>query len=318
MIVLHQASGSTIDHYLRGPALNSHLEILEVDSSRHPGHASWQLLLSASCIVVVRYLPGPWLGSIRKLAKLGRKLVFLMDDDLLDQAVLKGLPASYASRVYERITRRAAMIPGLFHRVWVTSDYLMKKYAQLDPVLIPLSPVSSIVERRARIQLVYLGTSVHQQEFLWLARLLELLNRRRSDCFLDVFGDASIRRHFRGLARIRVIHPMDWTGYLEETASRSVDLMLCPLMEHPFNAARSPIKFFDAARLGAVGLYSNRAPYRGFIADHVDGYLLPDDHSTWIAAIDELADDPECRQEVAQNTQKRACLLCSESSVLPL
>ena len=50
------------------------------------------------------------------------------------------------------------------------------------------------------------------------------------------------------------------------------------------------MKVFDARRLGAVGLCSNRLPYRGCVRDGVDG-VLPDNPTNWLEMIDRLLAD---------------------------
>jgi hypothetical protein len=69
------------------------------------------------------------------------------------------------------------------------------------------------------------------------------------------------------------------------------------------------VKTIDAARSGAVGLYSDRPPYRGFVRDGIDGLLLADDQARWLAAIERLIDAPEERQRLAGAGRARALAL---------
>ena len=80
--------------------------------------------------------------------------------------------------------------------------------------------------------------------------------------------------------------------------------------ESPVNAARAPVKFIDAARCGAAGLYSDRVPYRGFIRHGVDGLLLGDGHGEWLAAIEHLIGDSGARRRLAEEGRQRALRLC--------
>jgi hypothetical protein len=104
---------------------------------------------------------------------------------------------------------------------------------------------------------------------------------------------------------------MDWETYRMDTVNRSVDLLLVPLLPTPFNCGRAAVKFFDAARLGAVGLYSDRAPYKGFVRDGIDGQLLPDAPEVWLEAIDALLLDQGKRQKLAIGCRQRALELCN-------
>ena len=309
IVLLHQGAGSTIDHFLRAPLEAQQAQILELDSARPPNATTQQDLLGAAAVVVVRYLPRPWLACLRQAHRGGIPLVLLMDDDLLDPKVLQDLPRPYRRRLQERITDRRRWVPKLFDRLLVTSAPLARKYAGLGAEQLPLWPHARLLAPQARLQLAYLGTSVHTQEFLWLLPLLESLQQRQPHTHVDLFGDLGINRMFRHLPRVRILHPMAWTNYLAETGPGRIDLLLSPLLESPFNACRAPVKTIDAARSGAVGLYSDRPPYRGFVRDGIDGLLLADDQARWLAAIERLIDAPEERQRLAGAGRARALAL---------
>jgi glycosyltransferase involved in cell wall biosynthesis len=229
-----------------------------------------------------------------------------MDDDLLDADLLAELPSPYRRRLWDRITRQRQRIPTLFMRFWVTSSCLENKYAHLHVERLPLSPHPSLLEERPRLQLAYLGTSVHEKEFAWLRELLSVLQSRQPHTHVDLFGDLTINRLFRDLPRVRILHPMSWSNYLAETGQGRVDLLLTPLLESPFNAAKAPVKFIDAARCGAAGLYSDRPPYRGFIRHGIDGLLLADRHQDWLEAIEHLIHNRSARRRLAEEGRHRA------------
>ncbi len=306
VVLLHQGAGSTIDHFLRGPLERLEARLLEIDSALGPTDRDRAALLACRAVVVVRYLPRPWLRALGQARAGGVTLIYLMDDDLLDPALLAELPAAYRRRVRRRITLQRGRVPALFDRLWVTSAALAEKYAPLGAERLALRPDPSLLAERPRLQLAYLGTSVHEREFAWLRELLGVLQQRQPHTHVDVFGDLSVNRQFRDLPRLRILHPMAWNNYLAETGFGRVDLLLTPLLESPMNAARAPVKFIDAARCGAAGLYSDRPPYRGFIRDGVDGLLLGDGQGDWLAAIERLIQDPGARRRLAEAGRRRA------------
>jgi hypothetical protein len=283
--------------------------IVEVDSAEPPGRQIQNSIIAADLVVVVRYLPRNWLRALRRVRRAGIPLVYLMDDDLLDPALLPQLPAAYRQRLRQRITRQRAQIPELSDLIWVTSDFLERKYAHLGALQLPLSPHVGLLAERPRLQLAYLGSSVHSLEFAWLRELLILVQSRQPHTHVDLFGDLSINRQFRDRPRVRILHPMRWPSFLAETGQGRCDLLLTPLLESPVNAARAPVKFIDAARCGAAGLYSDRSPYRGFIRPGIDGLLLGDRHLEWLEAIEWLIQDPEARHRIATEGRRRALQL---------
>jgi glycosyltransferase involved in cell wall biosynthesis len=305
-VALHQGAGSTIDHFLRLPLEKVNADFLEMDSQLKPNSAQKEILESCHVIIVVRYLPKEWIPVLSKARNLGVTLIYLMDDDLLDPMVIKKLPSIYKERVQKKIMNQRRIVPSLFDRVWVTSEYLQQKYKLLEIELLPLCPHSRLLMEYPRLQLAYFGTSVHQEEFDWLRILLESLQKRQENTYIDLFGDININRQFRDLPRLRIIHPMKWANYLTETGSGRIDILLSPLMESPVNAARAAVKFIDAARTGAAGLYSDRLPYKNFIRHGIDGLLLSDNHRDWINAIENLIQNPIKRQELASQARQRA------------
>jgi hypothetical protein len=309
VVLIHQGAGSTIDHFLRGPLEALGVRIIEVDSAEAPGSNCQNLTIAAHLVVVVRYLPRHWLRALRHGRRAGIRLVYLMDDDLLDPALLPQLPAAYRQRLRQRIVRQRSNIPELFDLIWVTSEFLQGKYAHLGALQLPLSPHAGLLAERPRLQLAYLGSSVHSLEFAWLRQLLILLQSRQPHTHVDLFGDLSINRQFRDLPRVRILHPMCWPNYLAETGQGRCDLLLTPLLESPVNAARAPVKFIDAARCGAAGLYSDRSPYRGFIRPGIDGLLLGDRQLEWLEAIEWLIQDVEARLRIATEGRRRALQL---------
>ncbi len=304
--LVHQGAGSTIDHFLRGPLESLGATIVEIDSAQGPAPSTQQQLAGCALVVVVRYLPRPWLAPLAALRRGGTPLAFLMDDDLLDPAAQAGLPRPYRQRLWQRITRLHRRLPTLVDRIWVTSGALAETYALLGAERLPLWPPKDLLAPRPRLQLAYLGTAVHEAEFLWLLPLLERLQERHAHTHVELFGDLNLNRRFRHLPRVRILHPMRWANYLAETSNARIDILLTPLLASPFNAARAPVKLIDAARCGAAGLYSDRPPYRGFVRHGHDGLLLADDPGRWLAAIEALIADPAERRRLAEGGLARA------------
>lgn len=309
MALLHQGGDSTIDHFLRGPLESAGARILRVDTAVDPDPATLRELTDCRLLVAVRYLPEPWLKPLARLRAGGARLALLLDDHLLDPAAMRQLPRDYRRRLWQRIGRLGPRLPELVDQLWVTSEALAHNYAHLGARRLPLHPHPDLLIERPRLQLAYLGTSVHEAEFAWLLPLLEELQLRHGHTHVELFGDLALNRRFRHLPRLRILHPMRWSNYLAETGAGRIDILLTPLLSSPFNAARSPVKLIDAARSGAAGLYSDRPPYRGFVRDGVDGLLLDDDPTSWLKAIDRLIADPGERLRLAAAARRRALAL---------
>jgi hypothetical protein len=268
------------------------------------------------CAVIVRYAPNWLLSALRRFHEAGGHIVYFMDDDLMDPAALKSLPPKYRRKILDLATRQRHKIAAICDEYWVSTPYLANKYADWSPVQLSPSPAIAQLRQVRKIEVCYHGTSSHQAEIEWLAGIVKLVQKSTEAAKFELFGDHTTNRLFRTLPRVSVVHPMTWCNYLEYTASVARDIGLAPLLPNPFNAARGPTKFFDFARMGAVGLYSDVAPYKGFIRDGVDGLLLPNEPEVWCKTIIDLAGDAKKRTGMAIEARERA--LAMAESVTPL
>ena len=101
-------------------------------------------------------------------------------------------------------------------------------------------------------------------------------------------------------------YPLDWETFYLDTVVRKVDIVLNPIFNSNFNNFRSPTKFFDIARLEAVGIYSNLKPFSEFIHDNHDGILLDNNVDDWTEKISYLLDNSDVRERLLVNALKRS------------
>ena len=286
---------------------------IELHGANAPDHERLEQLGS---LVVVRRLPGRWLHSLRQLRSKGKPVVLVLDDALLDPATVAEQHWHYRWRLWFGLTRHRHHLDQLVSDLWVTTSWLAehsKRSLQgqgIQILQLTLQPPLSLLHPRRIHRIAYLGSASHSEEWLWLLPLLEALQQRRSDCLLELVLPPAWRRRFRHLPRTRLFYPMDWETYLLDTGNRQVDLLLTPLLSSRFNQGRSPTKFFEAARLQAAGLFSNRAPYAGFVRDGHDGLLLDDAQESWLQAIEQLLENTVQRQTIADYCFQRAEKLC--------
>jgi hypothetical protein len=263
-------------------------------------------------VVIVRYLSQGWARELKKFKSRGGRIIYFMDDDLMDVDAFRTLPATYAEKIYRLATRWRSTIEAIASEFWVTSPYLANKYGAWSPRLLSPRPRVSQLLGKTSTTICYHGSSSHQTELKWLVPVMKKVQTADVDTSFEVFGDHSVYKMYRGLPRVSVLHPMSWDSYLHHTALSRKDIGLAPLMPEPFNAARGPTKFFDFVRMDAVGIYSDRPPYSDFVRNGVDGVLLPDDPDLWARTIIGLALDVSARSSMAVAARERALDMASD------
>jgi hypothetical protein len=263
-------------------------------------------LAAGDLVVIVRYLTPAWRAAIEARREHLAGVVYFMDDDLWDRDAWVGLPRDYRGRLKERALRHRRWIQRHCDALWVSTEALGAKYAAWSPRVLPLAPGAANLAQVDAVQVAYHGTASHGAEIEWLHPVMAEVLARCPQVHFELFGDKRVAALYRELPRVAVLHPMRWPGYLAYSAATRRQIGLAPLLPTPFNAARGAVKFFDFARMGAVGVYSARPPYQGFVRDGIDGLLLPNEPAHWVEALVSLAGDRTRMRVMAEAARERA------------
>ena len=307
VIVLRDGRNPSTDIYLRprlaGPGM-APAEFLDIardrPADRDLGPAGDG---SGAFVIVCRYISGDWLAALERARPGLAGVALFMDDDLPAMLRDPSLPLRYRLRIWLRYGRFAARLSARADSLWVATPELARRYrgAELLPPLYVLGPSGAA----APVRYFYHGTAAHGPEIGWLRDIVAETQRRDPRLLFEISGGPAVRRRFRGIERVTVVHPMPWPTYLAYTAAAPQAIGLAPLLPSAVNGARSHSRFYDIARTGAAGLYSDRAPYAGFVRDGEDGLLLPDDPAAWVEAILDLAADEPRRRAMARAARAR-------------
>ncbi|EIC22583.1 glycosyltransferase family protein [Thiorhodovibrio frisius] len=246
--------------------------------------------LIGATVVLVRYVPPAWARLIeRHRARLG-ELIYFMDDDLFDLAAAKGTPWRYRLKLARLATWRQHWLQRHKARLWVSTPYLQAKYAHWNPERLlpaPLPAPDSAVGGNIRV--FYHGSASHQAEIDWLYPVMQTALDAEPRLSFEIIGTAKVNRRYRRLPRTTVVHPMSWPTYQCFLATPGRHIGLAPLLDNPFNRARSCTKFFDITRAGAIGIYAAGSVCDELIQSNQDGLLIPMIAERWVDAILGLA-----------------------------
>jgi hypothetical protein len=285
--VLLEEGRSPSGDYLLGPWLQGlGLPVVRADWRHAPAPGD---LATGDLVVLSRYVPPSWRRPLQKHLEELAGLAYFMDDDLLDSRAHAGLAPGYAKKLATLAASQRRWLELHADTFWVATPALAAKYADLDARVIPLAPPPALLEPRQALRIVYHGTASHAAEIEWLHEVISGVQSQCAHTDFELFGEHPVHRRYRELPRVAVLHPMRWENYLAYTATHPAAIGLAPLLPGPFNAARGAVKFYDYARMGAAGVYTDVEPYRGFVRDGVDGVLLPNDPRQWIATLVALA-----------------------------
>ena len=256
--------------------------------------------LTGAVVVFVRYVPSGWARLVKAVRPQLRRLVFFMDDDVLNVRASAGMPWHYRLKLARLAAGRLRWLQRHEAELWVSTHYLQKKYAKWEPRLVLPSPVSNATDLR---RVFYHGTASHDAEKRWLRPVVEEALRQDERLVFEIVGGPGVGSLYRGLPRVNVVHQMKWPAYQAFLAMPGRIVGLAPVMYSPFNRARSYTKFFDITHCGAVGVYSPNSACADVVSHRVDGLIVELDQEAWVEAILNLVRDEPLRRNLLRNAE---------------
>lgn len=266
--------------------------------------------LQGAVVVFVRYIPQSWRSVLDSLRPRLQRLIFFMDDDVLDPRAAVGMPWRYRFKLARMSARHKRWLLRIGAELWVSSPFLQQKYAAWNPVVILPHPVPV---RDDHCHVFYHGSASHAAEMRWLRPVIAEALRQEDRLTFEVIGGSDVHRIYRGMPRVQVVHPLRWPAYQAFLARPGRHVGLAPLLDLPFNRARSFTKFFDITGCGAVGIYAQQSEAARIVADQGEGLVVPMDPAAWVDAILRLAGDEPFRLKLLAGAQRRQALLAQQA-----
>jgi len=269
---------------------------VEFADSSLPPTACWQPAKHA-WVVVIRYACKPWLHCLWQHRKTVSKVTWFMDDDIPSITSARELPADYRRKTDRRYRAMRPIMAKLGATFAFSTSELAARYPDTNADIWRPSFVTG--SSRAALTYFYHGTSAHIREIQWLVPIVREVQKQVPDAWFEVMCDGYVKKLFHGIPRIKCLHALGWSDYLDYTACHPKELGLAPLLETPLNMARAPVKFFDITRSGAGGIYSKIGPFPSLVRHEETGLLLENNPTLWIESIVDLLGNEERRNRMA-------------------
>ncbi|HVQ74698.1 MAG TPA: glycosyltransferase [Candidatus Binatia bacterium] len=276
----------------RRGSYKSHFQPLEQVTADWPAEADALLLVR---VVEER---GKELAAQARVG--GRPLGAYLDDDLLTfhefgpefAYLAPGTP--YAENLAEMLRASDA--------VWVTNESIGRSVAPVNPRIVPHTnsvPLEAVAAdpaprdpRRAR-RIAYAGSGYRREEFSVIWEALREISRAYGDRVSFEFWGLDVAAFPPLDSPVRhVPFTFSYFEYLTRLREAEIDVLLCPLLDHPTpRLGKSLIKYFEAAAAGAVGVFSDVAPYRALPAG-LTCLKVANEAGPWRQALETLIDMP--------------------------
>ena len=309
ILVLQRGENASTDYYLRPRLESADLPAEIADLTDEPGRSALLAPHGPQALTVVfcRYASPAWLEALEAARERLARVVFFMDDDLPEMMRAGEIPSAARGKVALHFAAHAVRLSALCSETWVSTPELARRYPEARArVLQPLPEAEPPASAPADAKLVvYHGTDVHARERRFVLEVARLLEALAPVARIEIAGDKALERTAAGAANVEVVPQLPWPDYRATQAGREAAISLAPLFPSRLNDARAPVKAFDAARLGAAGLYADAPAYRGHVRHGEDGLLLPMEPGAWAAAIAGLLSDPARRMGLSGAARER-------------
>lgn len=237
------------------------------------------------------------------------RLIYVIDDDWRSGLTDRNIPAWYRGRLFLREARAAVRLEPNADVIVVSSDVLalvyrarfpLKRIVVVEPAWAgPEAPAATDLEERKLLRLAVLGAATHRRDALWLTPVLTAILEARPSLQILWSTNHSLPKPLAGNIQVVQIPAMDWVKYQEWIARTQADIGLYPLIDGPFNRARSINKLCEYDRLGAAVVGSNNWDAAEEAEKQGACLLLPMDIREWIDRVLDLIDHPVKIEQLA-------------------
>ncbi len=277
---------------------------------------------AAEVVILQRDAPAAELGDladwIAALRRAGGRLVFELDDDVLDAAALRD--RGYDGDV-EALAGRARYLAGNADLVTVSTPALAERFRPLNanirvvPNFVdgalwkldrPRAHAEGPYARTADvIRIGYIGTPTHDRDLdivAGAARRVEAEYGARVS--LEVIGACQHRTPPFG-ARIGLPRNSEYPAFVDWLDKRvHWDIGIIPLADDSFNRSKSHLKFIECACLDMALVCSGVESYAGVARHGENALVVGNDTEAWYAAMKTLIEDPGLRRRLAARARQ--------------
>jgi glycosyltransferase involved in cell wall biosynthesis len=239
-------------------------------------------LKGVNILILYRCVQGSTL-SLARLARLtGIKVIYELDDDLLDP------PGDESWGKRYRIGHLSEIIKMFLTQVDLVkagSPELARRLKQRDYPVVYQPYAAKVCEGSPEAtgppcRIGYFGSPHHQNDIEMIFPALLALKERWHEQVEFEFIGCYPQEWPRLKARIFPVET-DYEMFLELLTERRWTLGLAPLRRTSFNEAKSNSKFRDLTAAGILGVYTDLPPYRDSVIHNENGWLVRDSSEAW-------------------------------------
>ncbi len=253
-------------------------------------------------LITVRGYEHVTLEIVKAAKAAGRFIIYFLDDDLLH------IPEYLPSGKYlqnKEIRSNLIEIIEKSNLLWCVNPVIGEKYSIYcrDKWILSRVPVKNdidyIVENKDVIRILYAGSSDHSGAIIKyispvVSKLCDEYGDKLEFTFIGV--NPKLQKH-KNVKYIEYIN--DYNEYKSLVKSVNFDIGIAILQDDDFYKAKYYNKFIEYTSIGAVGVYTNSAPYSIIINNNENGFLC--DNNSWYDTLKKAINENDLRSKCYNN-----------------
>ncbi len=257
-------------------------------------------------LVIVRYATAQEMSRIED--RRWRSVHYIIDDLLPAAAESAELPPDYRQKLSRFSATLLPRILALNPIIVAPSDHILEYFPafdrrRLDPCCLALRDQQGLPPPTTwdgSLRIAFLGSRSHAGTLPLLDVMALRLARTCPQATLHLFFGRHLPTSMARRDNVVNNPPVAWSQFQAFCRRTPFHIGLAPVLDTAFGKARSITKIMDHAAVGAVGLYSDREPFKQVIEHGRAGLLVADGADAWTAAILDLVASPASAQAMAR------------------
>ena len=245
---------------------------------------------------------------VSKIAKkAGKKLIYVMDDDLLN------VPSYLSSAPYYLLPSTQKNIRTIMSNcdTFLTpSPVLLKKYGPDFRYSFNIAEPSlnriRVKEKNEKVKIGFAGSIDRAQDLNEILEeaITQIVHKYGDSIEIEIMGAKPDFVDKLGLKHLPYQDGYDaYTAYM---ARCNWDIGLAPMPLSEFHRCKYFNKYVEYASFGIAGVYTKCEPYIYGIRDKENGLLVNNSTEEWVNAISELIENEELRKQISDQSLKEA------------
>lgn len=269
-----------------------------------------EVINASDILVCIRGAENRELEIVEKAFKAGKKIIYYLDDDLLNIDATDTYNYKYFSN--PQVVNNIINMMKLSQYFWTNNTILVKKYGYSfrDIILIDAPALLLTEHKNAKktneiITIGYAGGMDHRSFFeeILYEPIEKILKSHGHRINIQVLGFEPYYMHHLDVDFFPYIE--SYQLYMDFMHSRKWDIALAPLPDSPFHECKYFNKFLEYGAIGAAGIYSRVSPFTQIIEDGINGLSVSNDVLSWYNAIVRLIEDNPLRSSIAYKAENQ-------------